>query len=41
MTSNIGSHLIQANFDNLKDDNRDEIIEKTKEDVFGLLKQGC
>ena len=39
MTSNIGSHLIQANFDNLKDDNRDEIIEKTKEDVFGLLKQ--
>ena len=39
MTSNIGSHLIQANFENLKDDNRDEVIEKTKEDVFGLLKQ--
>jgi ATP-dependent Clp protease ATP-binding subunit ClpB len=39
MTSNIGSHLIQDNFENLKDDNRDQIIAKTKEEVFDLLKK--
>ncbi|WP_234111240.1 MULTISPECIES: ATP-dependent chaperone ClpB [Chryseobacterium] len=43
MTSNLGSHLIQENFDLAvrdKDDNvPDDVIEKTKEEVFGLLKQ--
>ena len=43
MTSNLGSHLIQERFDSAQrdsDDNVDfETIEKTKEEVFGLLKQ--
>ncbi len=39
MTSNIGSHLIQENFEKLDDKNRDAIIEKTKFDVFELLKK--
>jgi len=39
MTSNIGSHLIQENFKNLRDDNRDEVIAKTKNELFELLKQ--
>lgn len=39
MTSNVGSHIIQENFADL--DNKDEIavLETTKNDVFGLLKQ--
>lgn len=39
MTSNIGSHLIQDNFKNLDDENRDEVIAKTKNELFELLKQ--
>ncbi|MDR2206208.1 MAG: ATP-dependent chaperone ClpB [Flavobacteriaceae bacterium] len=39
MTSNLGSHLIQEHFEKLTDENRDEIIEKTKDEVFDLLKQ--
>ncbi|MBV2166085.1 MAG: AAA family ATPase, partial [Kaistella sp.] len=39
MTSNLGSHLIQENFENISDDNVEEIVEKTKDEVFGLLKQ--
>jgi ATP-dependent Clp protease ATP-binding subunit ClpB len=39
MTSNIGSHLIQDNFKLLIDANRDEIIAKTKNELFELLKQ--
>lgn len=39
MTSNIGSHLIQDNFKDLHDDNRDEVIAKTKSELFELLKQ--
>ncbi|AMP99899.1 Molecular chaperone ClpB [Pedobacter cryoconitis] len=39
MTSNIGSHLIQENFKNLDDANRDEVIAKTKNELFELLKQ--
>lgn len=39
MTSNIGSHLIQENFKDLDDDNRDEIIAKTKNELFELLRQ--
>ena len=39
MTSNIGSHLIQENFKDLIDENRDMLIAKTKNEVFELLKQ--
>ncbi|MBP7983201.1 MAG: AAA family ATPase, partial [Kaistella sp.] len=39
MTSNLGSHLIQENFENITDDNVQEVVDKTKEEVFGLLKQ--
>lgn len=39
MTSNLGSHLIQENFENITDDNVTEIVEKTKEEVFALLRQ--
>lgn len=39
MTSNIGSHLIQENFSELNEANRDEIIAKTKNEVFELLKK--
>jgi len=39
MTSNTGSHLIQQKIDNLKDDNRDEIMEGVKSEVMHLLKQ--
>jgi len=39
MTSNIGSSLIRERFEKLNDNNRDEIIEKTKNEVFELLKQ--
>lgn len=39
MTSNIGSHLIQDNFKELNDNNRDEVIAKTKNELFELLKQ--
>jgi ATP-dependent Clp protease ATP-binding subunit ClpB len=39
MTSNIGSHLIQDNFKDLTEINRDEVIAKTKTELFELLKQ--
>ena len=39
MTSNIGSTLIRDNFELLTDKNQTEIIEKTKKEVFELLKQ--
>ncbi len=39
MTSNMGSSLIQENFENLTDSNRYEVIDKTREEVFNLLKQ--
>jgi len=39
MTSNIGSHLIQENFEDLGDIDRDNVIERTKVEVFGLLKK--
>ncbi|PWK77093.1 ATP-dependent Clp protease ATP-binding subunit ClpB [Mucilaginibacter oryzae] len=38
MTSNIGSNIIQENFQNLEDDNRDELIAKTKNELFNLLR---
>ncbi len=39
MTSNLGSHVIQENFEQITDDNVEEIVAKTKEELFGLLKQ--
>lgn len=39
MTSNIGSSLIQESFEGMTDKNQAEIIEKTKTQVFELLKQ--
>lgn len=39
MTSNIGSTLIRDNFENMTDSNHDLVIEKTKMQVFELLKQ--
>ena len=39
MTSNIGSHLIQDNFKDLTDLNRENVIAKTKSELFELLKQ--
>ncbi len=39
MTSNMGSHLIQENFEKINDKNREDIIDKTKLEVFELLKK--
>jgi ATP-dependent Clp protease ATP-binding subunit ClpB len=39
MTSNMGSHLIQENFEKMTETNKDEIIAKTKVEVFELLKK--
>jgi ATP-dependent Clp protease ATP-binding subunit ClpB len=39
MTSNIGSHLIQENFSHLNPGNEQEVIEKTRNEVFELLKK--
>lgn len=39
MTSNLGSPIIQENFENITEENEQEIVEKTKIEVFDLLKQ--
>ena len=39
MTSNIGSHIIQENFTGFSSDNRDTIIDKTRTEVFELLRK--
>jgi ATP-dependent Clp protease ATP-binding subunit ClpB len=39
MTSNIGSHIIQENFEHLKDSNLEEVIEKTQREVMDLLRK--
>lgn len=39
MTSNMGSHIIQENFDNLEGKDVDEVVENTKEQVMALLRQ--
>jgi ATP-dependent Clp protease ATP-binding subunit ClpB len=39
MTSNIGSHLIQDNFEKITDQNRDSVLAKTKSEVYDLLKK--
>lgn len=39
MTSNMGSHLIQDNFEEMNEVNKEEILAKTKREVFDLLKK--
>jgi ATP-dependent Clp protease ATP-binding subunit ClpB len=39
MTSNMGSHLIQENFEKMNESNKDAIMAKTKLEVFDLLKK--
>jgi ATP-dependent Clp protease ATP-binding subunit ClpB len=39
MTSNIGSHLIQENIEKITSENREHILNQTKEQVFELLKK--
>ena len=39
MTSNLGSHIIQENFERIDEGNREEIVDNTREEVMGLLKQ--
>lgn len=39
MTSNIGSHIIQENFEKMTDTNKDSVLAKTKTEVFEMLKK--
>jgi ATP-dependent Clp protease ATP-binding subunit ClpB len=39
MTSNIGSNIIQENFTELDDHNHDEVVAKTKNELFELLRK--
>ncbi|HUK84248.1 MAG TPA: ATP-dependent chaperone ClpB, partial [Candidatus Acidoferrum sp.] len=39
MTSNIGSHIIQENLEKISEENREEIINQTRTQVFELLKR--
>jgi ATP-dependent Clp protease ATP-binding subunit ClpB len=39
MTTNIGSHIIQENFDGVNELNKDEVVERTKLEVMNLLRQ--
>ncbi|WP_343703602.1 ATP-dependent chaperone ClpB [Chitinophaga sp.] len=39
MTSNMGSHIIQENFEKINEGNREEVVDATKEQVMNLLKQ--
>ena len=39
MTSNMGSHIIQENFEKVTDKNKEEIVESTKAEVMVLLRQ--
>ncbi|UEG49946.1 ATP-dependent chaperone ClpB [Ferruginibacter lapsinanis] len=39
MTSNMGSQIIQDNFENITDKNKDEVVESTKAEVVNLLRQ--
>ncbi len=39
MTSNVGSHIIQENLSGLTETNREEVMDKTKQAVFSLLRQ--
>jgi ATP-dependent Clp protease ATP-binding subunit ClpB len=39
MTSNLGSDIIRENLERVNDQNRVEVLNKTREQVFGLLKR--
>jgi ATP-dependent Clp protease ATP-binding subunit ClpB len=39
MTSNLGSHIIQANFEDVNEKNREQVVETTEREVMDLLKQ--
>ncbi len=39
MTSNVGSHIIQENFEEMNEGNREDVIERTKNQVFEELKR--
>jgi ATP-dependent Clp protease ATP-binding subunit ClpB len=39
MTSNIGSHIIQENLEKANEENREEILNQTRKQVFDLLKK--
>ncbi|MBN8861288.1 MAG: ATP-dependent chaperone ClpB [Sphingobacteriales bacterium] len=39
MTSNMGSQVIQDNFENITEANKEEVVERTKVEVLNMLKQ--
>jgi ATP-dependent Clp protease ATP-binding subunit ClpB len=39
MTSNLGSHIIQENFEKVTEKNKDEVVDKTRTEVIALLRQ--
>lgn len=39
MTSNMGSQVIQDNFENVTEANKEEVVERTKVEVLNMLKQ--
>jgi ATP-dependent Clp protease ATP-binding subunit ClpB len=39
MTSNMGSQVIQDNFENITEANKEEVVERTKAEVLNMLKQ--
>lgn len=39
LTSNLGSHIIQENFSDITPENEDEVLAKTKNEVFDLLRK--
>jgi ATP-dependent Clp protease ATP-binding subunit ClpB len=39
MTSNMGSQIIQSNFENITEKNKEEIVDQTKREVLELLRQ--
>ena len=39
MTSNLGSDIIQGNFEDINEGNREKVVEKTKSEVMNLLRQ--
>jgi ATP-dependent Clp protease ATP-binding subunit ClpB len=39
MTSNLGSHIIQENFEGITETNKEAVVERTRNDVMNLLRQ--
>jgi ATP-dependent Clp protease ATP-binding subunit ClpB len=39
MTSNMGSHIIQENFERVTEKNKEDVVESTKAEVMNLLRQ--